>query len=204
MRATVSPVVSLNTKSGNCIGSAGHPLPHVRLKFAEDGEILVGGATLLGYTGSTECPLTDGYWPTGDRGYLDEQGFLHISGRKKNIFITSFGRNVSPEWVERELTLYPAIAQAAVFGEARPWNVAVIVPRGNLPAVADEIEQAIADANAQLPDYARVRRWIPASTPFTPRNGQMTPNGRLRRDAIRALYQFQIDSLYEETNDAVL
>lgn len=197
-------VVSLNMKSRACIGSAGHPLPHVRLAFAEDGEILVGGATLLGYTGNTECPLADGYWPTGDRGYLDEQGFLHITGRKKNLFITSFGRNVSPEWVERELTLYPTIAQAAVFGEARPWNVAVIVPRGNLPAVADEIEQAIADANTQLPDYARVRRWIRANAPFTPQNGQMTPNGRLRRDAIRALYQFQIDSLYEETNDAVL
>jgi long-chain acyl-CoA synthetase len=197
-------VVSLNTKSGNCIVSAGRPLPHVRLKFAEDGEILAGGATLLGYTGNTDCPLADGYLPTGDRGYLDEQGFLHITGRKKNIFITSFGRNVSPEWVERELTLCPAIAQAAVFGEARPWNVAVIVPRGSMPAIADEIEQAIADANAQLPDYARVRQWVPAHAPFTPQNGQMTPNGRLRRNAIRELYQFQIDSLYEETNDAVL
>jgi len=197
-------VVSLNTKSGNCLGSAGRPLPHVRLKFAEDGEILAGGATLLGFTGNTECPLADGFWPTGDRGYLDEQGFLHITGRKKNIFITSFGRNVSPEWVERELTLYPAIAQAAVFGEARPWNVAVVVPREPLQECAEAIDLAIADANSRLPDYARVRQWIPAHAPFTPRNGQMTPNGRLRRDAIRALYQFQIDSLYEETNDAVL
>jgi hypothetical protein len=106
--------------------------------------------------------------------------------------------------VERELTLYPVIAQAAVFGEARPWNVAVIVPRGPLKECAEAIDLAIADANSRLPDYARVRQWIPAHAPFTPRNGQMTPNGRLRRDAIRALYQFQIDSLYEETNDAVL
>jgi long-subunit acyl-CoA synthetase (AMP-forming) len=179
-------------------------LPHVRLKFSEDGEILAGGATLLGYTGNTECSLAEGYWPTGDRGYLDEHGFLHITGRKKNIFITSFGRNVSPEWVERELTLYPAIAQAVVFGEARPWNVAVIVPRDSLKELSEAIDLAIADANNRLPDYARVRRWILAHAPFTPQNGQMTPNGRLRRDAIQALYQFQIDSLYEETNDAVL
>jgi long-subunit acyl-CoA synthetase (AMP-forming) len=197
-------VVSLNTRAGSRIGSAGRPLPHVHLKFAEDDEILVSGATLLGYTGNTPCPLADGFWPTGDRGYLDTQGYLHITGRKKNIFITSFGRNVSPEWVERELTLHPAIAQAALFGEARPWNVAVIVPRGPLPEVAAAIDIAIADTNSRLPDYAQVRQWIPAQAPFTPQNGQMTPNGRLRRDAIGALYQSRIDSLYEETHDAVL
>jgi long-subunit acyl-CoA synthetase (AMP-forming) len=197
-------VVSLNTREGTRVGSAGLPLPHVHLKFAEDGEILVGGATLLGYTGDTPCPLQEGFWPTGDRGYLDAQGYLHVTGRKKNIFITSFGRNVSPEWVERELTLHPAIAQAALFGEARPWNTAVIVPRGPQPQVADAIEAAIADANSRLPDYAQVRQWIAAQAPFTPRNGQLTPNGRLRRDVIWSQYQSRIDCLYEETQDVVL
>jgi long-subunit acyl-CoA synthetase (AMP-forming) len=91
-----------------------------------------------------------------------------------------------------------------VFGEARPWNVAVVVPRKPLQECAEAIDLAIADANSRLPDYARVRQWIPAHSPFTPQNGQVTPNGRLRHDAIGALYQFQIDSLYEETNDAVL
>lgn len=192
-------VVALNTESERCVGSVGKPLPHARLKFATDGEILVAGATLLGYTGN--APVSDEFWPTGDIGYLDEQGFLHLTGRKKNIFITSFGRNVSPEWVERELTLHPAIAQAAVFGEARPWNVAVIVPRGNAPETISAVNQAIAEANSVLPDYARVKYWLPAQTPFLPQNGQLTANGRLKREAIWALYQTGIEQLYKEKSD---
>src|SRR5574340_82118 len=193
-------VVALNTEAEHRIGSVGKPLPHARVKFAEDGEILVAGATLLGYTG--DAPLQpDGFWPTGDIGHLDEEGFLHLTGRKKNIFITSFGRNVSPEWVERELTLHPAIAQAAVFGEARPWNVAVIVPRGATPEALAAVNQAIDEANRVLPDYARVKHWIPAQTPFLPQNGQLTANGRLKRDAIWRLYQTSIEQLYRETSE---
>jgi long-subunit acyl-CoA synthetase (AMP-forming) len=186
-------VVSLNTPRARRIGSVGKPLPHVTIKFAEDGEILVSGATLLGYIGAAAVPAGE-FWPTGDIGNLDEEGFLHLSGRKKNIFITSFGRNVSPEWVERELTLHPAIAQAAVFGEARPYNVDVIVPRGNAPEAA--INQAIAEANLVLPDYAQVKSWLPATAPFLPQNGQLTANGRLKRDAILAQYHVVIDKFY--------
>lgn len=193
-------VVALNTENGRCIGSVGKPLAHAQVKFAEDGEILVAGATLLGYTG--DAPLQPGkFWPTGDTGHLDEDGFLHLTGRKKNIFITSFGRNVSPEWVERELTLHPAIAQAAVFGEARPWNVAVIVPRGNSPEIIHAINQAIVEANSVLPDYARVKYWLPAQAPFLPQNGQLTANGRLKRAAIWQLYQTSIEQLYKEKSD---
>jgi long-subunit acyl-CoA synthetase (AMP-forming) len=96
--------------------------------------------------------------------------------------------------VERELTLHPAIAQAAVFGEARPYNVAVIVPRGNVPEAA--INQAIAEANLVLPDYAQVKSWLIATAPFMPQNGQLTANGRLKRDAILTQYQSAIDIFY--------
>ncbi|MDO8350885.1 MAG: AMP-binding protein [Gallionella sp.] len=184
--------VTFNTESDRLIGSVGKPLPHVRLKIAGDGEILVAGATLLSYTDGEPVPE---FWPTGDIGHLDHDGFLHLGGRKKNIFITSYGRKVSPEWVERELTLHPAIAQAAVFGEARPWNVAVIVPRGNSPEVVAAVNQAIADANHVLPDYAQVKCWLPALTPFLPQNGQLTANGRLKREAIWAQYQTAIEQL---------
>ncbi|MDD4928058.1 MAG: AMP-binding protein [Gallionella sp.] len=184
-------VVSLNTEDDHCMGSVGKPLPHTRLKFSDDGEILVSGATLLGYTGGEPVPE---FWPTGDIGHLDEKGFLHLTGRKKNIFITSFGRNVSPEWVERELTLHPAIGQAAVFGEARPWNVAVIVPRAH--ATEDAVNQAIAEANHVLPDYAQVKCWLAAKMPFLPQNGQLTANGRIKREAILAEYQTAIEQLY--------
>lgn len=197
-------VVSLNTPQADRTGAAGKLLPHVRIAFSEDGEILAGGAALLGYTGQPASQPVPALWPTGDLGYLDAEGYLHITGRKKNVFITSYGRNVAPEWVERELTLYPCIAQAAVFGESRPWNVAVIVARGELNEVAPEIARAIADANSRLPDYARISRWIAATTPFTPGNHQLTPNGRLRRAAIFEAYQARIETLYEETDDVVL
>ncbi len=193
-------VVALNTRSARRPGSVGRPLPHVRVSFAPDGEILVSGAGPVGFAGEPEAPAP-GPWRTGDLGRLDADGYLHITGRKKNLFITSFGRNVAPEWVERELTLLRAVAQAALFGEGRPWNVAVIVPR--CPLEPEFIERAIAEANAELPDYARVRAWIRADAPFTPENGQLTVNGRLKRDAILAAYRDRIDQLYREELDGV-
>jgi long-subunit acyl-CoA synthetase (AMP-forming) len=120
---------------------------------------------------------------------------VHLSGRRKNVFITSYGRNVSPEWVESELTARAPIAQAALFGEARPWNVAVIVPRRpGLPA--RDIAAAVAETNTALPDYARVAQWLLASEPFTPANGLLTTNGRVRRAAIWQRYGAAIDDCY--------
>ena len=192
-------VVALNTP-GNCrVGSVGRPLPHISISFAADGEILVGGSAMLGYLGQGEAQQP---WATGDLGYLDAEGFLHLTGRKKSIFITSFGRNVAPEWVERELELHPAIAQAAVFGEARPFAAAVIVPRPGADGSA--IEAALAQSNHTLPDYARIGRWVPAREPFTPVNGQLTANGRLKREAIRFTYAAAIEVLYQEGIHAVL
>lgn len=196
-----SSVVAVNAPGVRKPGSVGKPLPHVRLRFAADGEILVGGAVFEGYLGLDEKPDAEGYWPTGDTGYLDDEGYLHLTGRKKNMFITSFGRNVAPEWVERELTIQPAIAQAMVFGEARPWNVAIIVPR-LLPGMelAEALPQAVAAANQSLPDYARIGKWLIASEPFTPQNNLLTSNGRLRRAEILARYGAAVDQLYEESN----
>ena len=192
-------VVAVNAPGANRPGSVGKPLPHVRLKFAQDGEISVAGPVFAGYLGQQECPDAEGYWPTGDTGYLDAEGYLHLTGRKRNMFITSFGRNVAPEWVERELTIHPAIAQAAVFGEARPWNAAVIVPRPLPNAdMANAVAEAIAAANQLLPDYARVGKWITAGEPFTLHNGLLTSNGRLRRSEIMSRYEAQINELYRQ------
>ena len=192
-------VVALNAPGCNKPGSVGRPLPHVRLKFADDGEIKVGGAVFSGYLGLAESADAEGFWSTGDMGYLDDEGYLHLSGRKKNMFITSFGRNVAPEWVERELTIHPAIAQAAVFGEAQPWNAAVLVPRP-LPGVEmkSAVDEALAAANQALPDYARIKKWVVASEPFTPQNGLLTANGRLRRDEIWSRYEAAVGKLYED------
>ena len=194
-------VVTLNTFEHCKLGSVGKPLPHVQVSLAEDNEIMVKGSTLIGYLGETGIADTD-TWATGDIGYMDDEGFLYISGRKKNMFITSYGRNVSPEWVERELCLSPHIRQAAIYGEARPWNAAVIV--ANPQSTMFQIQNAIQEVNASLPDYARVGKWIPADASFSPGNDQLTPNGRLKRDAIYACYAEKIRYLYKESDHAVL
>jgi len=191
-------VVALNTSAHCCLGSVGKPLPHVSVSFSADGEILVSGSTFLGYLGQ-QPPAQP--WPTGDIGYMDHEGFLHVTGRKKSLFITSFGRNVAPEWVERELTQHPAIAQAAVFGEAKPFNVAVIVIRQGFSTL--HANTAVQLANQALPDYARIHSWIIAETPFTSINQQMTANGRLKREAILANYADALESLYQEETDVV-
>jgi long-subunit acyl-CoA synthetase (AMP-forming) len=188
-------VVALNVPGRDRAGSVGRPLPHVRLRFAADGEIEVAGSLFQEYLGTQETPH-DAFWPTGDIGHLDESGFLHLTGRKKNMFITSFGRNVAPEWIERELTLSPAIAQAVVFGEARPWNVALILPRAG--ATRAEVEAGVRSANRELPDYARVSAWIAANEAFAVMNGQLTATGRPRRVEILKVYGARIGALYED------
>lgn len=187
-------VVTLNTRRAHRPGTAGRPLPHVEIRVSPEQEVLVRGALFDGYVG--DDTRSERWYATGDRGTLDSDGFLRLTGRSRHVFITSHGRNVSPEWIESELTAQPAIAQAWVHGEARPWNAAVIVPRERRTAV--EIDAAIAAVNATLPDYARVTRWIPAAAPFSASTGELTANGRLRRDALLARYAMQLHSLYPE------
>jgi long-chain acyl-CoA synthetase len=176
-------VVSLN-RPGDDGAGVGRPLPHVRVRIA-DGEVLVGTRAFLGYVGdalprpATAAPLPE--FATGDLGRLDGNGHLHLEGRRKNLLITSFGRNVAPEWVESLLLAEPAIAQAVVFGDGMPWLCALLVAA---PAAADEaLAAAVARVNASLPDYARIAGWRPAA-PFSSENGLATGNGRPRRSAI--------------------
>jgi long-subunit acyl-CoA synthetase (AMP-forming) len=186
-------VVALNTPGAQRTGSVGRPLAHARVRIDDDAQIRVSGPAASGYV---DAPVREHREiATGDLGHLDEDGFLYIHGRRKNVFITSFGRNVSPDWVEAELVRERWIAQAAVFGEARPWNVAVVVPA---PGAGAADVQAVMDAiNRALPDYARVTEWLVADEPFTPANGLLTANGRNRRAAIWARYRTRIDACYE-------
>jgi long-chain acyl-CoA synthetase len=187
-------VVTLNTVNSSKIGSVGKALLHVTIKLSEDHEILVKGQHFLGYTNADSTKL-DEWLATGDIGEIDADGFVYIKGRKKNIFITSFGRNVSPEWVESVLLNADCIAQVCVFGEAKPWNVALIVPKPT--ATQQEIQQAIDIANTHLPDYACIKQWLTAE-PFTPANQQLTANGRLKREVIWQKYQTIILDLYKD------
>ena len=103
------------------------------------------------------------------------------------MYITAWGRNVSPEWLESELVQHPLIAQAFVWGEGRVQGAAVLVPR-RADASPAELERAVAEVNAGLPDYARVAAVLPADEPFTVANGLLTGNGRPRREALMQRY----------------
>jgi len=193
-------VVALSLPGADRPGSVGRPLPGVRVSVTAGGELVVHDRLFLGYLGGS-APPPEG-WRTGDLGYLDAEGFLYLTGREKTAYATAFGRNVAPEWVESELTGHPLIAQAAVFGEARPFNVAVIVPRG--PATPAEVGAAMRWVGSRLPDYARVGGWVLADEPFTAANGLATGAGSLRRDAIGARYHARIEAIYEEDRRAIL
>lgn len=178
-------VQTLNLPGAARAGSAGRALPHARLRIAADGEVEVAGSLFSGYLGSIQAPPA--WWPTGDLGTLDADGFLHIQGRKKHVLITAFGRNVSPEWVETALRGENAIAQAVVLGDGEPALCAVLWPtRPDLPDTA--LQAAVDAANDTLPDYARIERWVRGRADFSAASGLATANGRPQRAAILHLH----------------
>jgi len=187
-------VVCLNTPRARRLGSVGRVLPHAQLRVDMHGEIRVSGQVMLGYVGQPQRHPVDEY-ATGDLGDVDADGYVYVRGRERNVFITSMGRNVSPEWPESELVSEPAIAQAFVHGEARPYPIALIVPsQPDVDAIV--IQRAVEAANARLPCYARVHRWLRVTMPFSATNQLLTANGRLRRDAIERRYATQVADLY--------
>lgn len=182
-------VVAVNTPQQSRMGSVGKPLPHVQCRIEVDGEIILRNPAILGYTGGEPW---QGEYATGDLGALDADGFLTIHGRKKNLLITAYGRNVSPEWPESLLMAQPEIAQACVYGDGQASVSALLVPAQE----GADIGAAVLRANAQLPEYARIGQWQ-CSQPFSVSNGTMTGNGRLRRDTI-------LSTLSKELNDGFL
>lgn len=198
-------VVSLNRPGDEATADddVGRPLDHVRIAVVDD-ELQISSRAFLGYldqpvdpapadsaadTAPASAAVT---FSTGDLGHLDANGHLHLSGRRKNLLITSFGRNISPEWVEAALLSQPQILQAVVTGDAQPALSAILVP---MPGVsAEALDAAVATANANLPDYARIGGWI-STTPFTLQNGLATGNGRPMRHAILQKFAGQLDEL---------
>ena len=185
-------VVSVNVPFADRIGSVGRALPGTDVRVAADGEVQVAGRS------DERDPGTTASWiPTGDIGSIDANGYLFVSGRKDSLIITSFGRNVSPEWPESLLLAHPDIEGAAVFGEGRPFLAAVLNTR--TASVSDaSIDSAVRAVNRQLPDYARIGAWYRAPDRFTAQNGMVTANGRVRRSAIWARYAGELNALFEQ------
>ncbi|WP_339672919.1 AMP-binding protein [Dasania marina] len=187
-------VVSLNTSQQYQPASVGQPLAQLQLSI-EQGEVVVAGNCMLGYANESAS-----WYPrkiyTGDLGSIDARGFLQINGRKKNLLISSYGRNINPEWPESELLANNAIAECVVFGDAQPYCVALITPRMAATSEA-AIQQCIDKVNQQLPDYARLQAWQLLPQPLSHCPDLTTANGRPKRDAIAKHYSELIESLYQ-------
>ena len=190
-------VLALNTPEHERIGSVGKVLSNRSIRMTGDGEIEVKNNHLPHYLEkSGEPEATDSEWlATGDLGHLDGDGFLYLDGRKKNVLITSFGRNISPEWPESLLLGSGLFKQAMVIGDGQAKLGALLVTAKD--DLSDEvIDSAITRANQDLPDYAQIGPWMLTKEPFSPGNGLATANGRLKRDLIKNRFNNQIELLY--------
>ncbi len=214
-----SPVISANPPNRIKIRTVGPPMDGVDVRIAEDGEILVRGASVMkGYWNDPEATkrtIENGWLHTGDIGERDADGYLLITDRKRDFIKNSGGDMISPARVEGQLVLQAAIGQAMVYGDNRPYLVALVVPRQEflesftkarklpsdpLPqdgALHKAIANAVDHANKDLPVCERVRRFMIAAEPFSIQNGMMTPTLKIKRHAIRQAYGEALAGLYE-------
>jgi long-chain acyl-CoA synthetase len=199
------PVISCNRpRAGVRMDTVGPPLKDTEVRIAEDGEIMVRGENVMhGYWRSPEESarvLQDGWLATGDVGHLDDKGRIVITDRKKDLIVNDKGDNVSPQRVEGMLTLQPEIAQAMVYGDRRPYLVALLVPdpdMARLPDVEQRLRAAIDRVNAELSVIEKVRRFVVADEPFSIDNEQLTPSMKIRRHVIKQAYSERLDALYK-------
>ena len=189
-------VISLNTSPNN-IGSVGKVLPHQQIKINPDNEIMVSGHLFLGYIGqSQKAVMNDNKWyATGDLGSLDENGNLTIIGRKKKVIINSYGRNISPEWLEAELSSINDIYQCVVYGEARPYLTAICVTAITKETLWEKVNQL----NQSLPDYAQIKKLIISQQAFTVENKMLNASGTLNLQQIFLHYKQQLKAIYANT-----
>jgi long-chain acyl-CoA synthetase len=216
------PVISVNGPGRVKLHTVGRPIAGMEVEIADDGEILVRGESVMrGYwrdEAATRETLRGGWLHTGDIGVIDEDGFLQITDRKKDLIVNSGGDNVAPQRVEGVLALQPEIAQVIVYGDRRPHLVALIVPdaeaarayaRANgCPAASLEqlvedsgfqhtIGDAVDRANQRLSVIERVRHFRLLPEPFTIENGTMTPTLKLKRQLIYRVHEDLFESLYQ-------
>ncbi|WP_414901135.1 AMP-dependent synthetase/ligase [Sphingomonas flavalba] len=216
------PVISCNRPAaGLKMDTVGPPLPDTEVRIADDGEILVRGELVMhGYwrnPAETDRVLIDGWLHTGDIGELDAAGRIRITDRKKDLIINDKGDNVAPQKVEGILTLQPEVLQAMIYGDRRPYIVALIVPdpewtaewaiandyRCDFRALADNpqyraaVMAAVDRVNQELSVVEKIRRIIIADEPFTVENAQMTPSMKVRRHILRDVYGARLDALYK-------
>ena len=213
---------SLNVRSAQKIGSVGRPIPGTRIKIAPDGEVLVKGAVVMkGYwqndAATKECMTEDGYFKTGDLGTIDDDGYLSIVGRKKEIIVTSGGKNVAPEVLEDRLRAHPLISQCMVVGDNQPFIAALITldpdsikswVKSNKkagaaiadlttdPALIDVIQTAVDEANKAVSRAESIRKFTILPQDFTIADGQLTAKLSVKRHVVNQQFAQEIADLF--------
>jgi long-chain acyl-CoA synthetase len=216
-----SPVITISTLAHHRRGSCGRAIPGVEVRIAEDGEILTRGPHVMaGYYRSEAASaevLHGGWLATGDLGRLDDEGFLYITGRKKEILVTLGGKNIAPVYLESLLTEDPLIAQALIVGDGQPFLTALIVPNFDVfkfqlqerglgalplaealvhPEVAAMFRARIDRRLAAVSPHEQVGKFTLLARPFTIDAGELTPKLSLRRHEIAAHYAAKIEAMY--------
>jgi long-chain acyl-CoA synthetase len=199
--------LTLNRPQAYRFGTVGRALPGAEIAIGDDGEILARGPALArgywtGALGSAQPILDDdGWFHTGDVGTLDEQGYLRITDRKKDLLITAGGKNVAPQRIEGLIARSPWIARAVVVGDRRPYLVALlVVDREAIRAAGLDprraAEEAIAAANAQLGSFESIKRFAILDEDLTVERGELTPTSKVRRRVVERTRRTVVDSLY--------
>jgi long-chain acyl-CoA synthetase len=219
-----SPVIALNTPVAQRMGSVGKPLPNVELKFAEDGELLTRGpAVFPGYwqkpEANAECFDPQGWFKTGDIAHLDEDGFLYITDRKKELLKTSGGKLVAPQPIESKLKNSMLVAQAALVGDRHKFISALISPnfaaleewarrngieaksRAELvsdPRVTSLYGELVSEVNFGLANFETLKRFRVVAEEWTQETGELTPSMKLKRRVITERYAAVVAELYAD------
>jgi long-chain acyl-CoA synthetase len=218
-----SPVIASNRPARPKPGTVGPPLPGVEVRIASDGEIQARGALVMkGYWRAPELTArtvdADGWLSTGDIGKLDEDGYLSVTDRKKEIIVTAQGKNVAPQPLENALKRMPLISQAVVVGDRRPYLAALIVPDFELlkrlgvkletgagsraeqishPAVVAAMEEEIRRATARFAHHEQIHRFLLLERELSQEAGELTPTLKLKRRVIQETFAGAIEALYE-------
>jgi long-chain acyl-CoA synthetase len=223
-----SPVISFNRKSNYKIATVGLPIPGVEVKIAQDGEVLTRGPLVMrGYwknSAATAEAIRDGWLYTGDLGEIDSDGFLSITGRKKELLVLSNGKKVVPSYIEGLLIADECIDQAAISGEGRNFLTALIVPhwdnlrrafrteRINLddqppsvltkhPGVISFLEHRIDTALKDVANWEHVRKFVIMAEPFSVANDELTVSLKLRRNVVLAHHAAELEALYRDSDE---
>jgi len=204
---------SCNLVGKTKLGTVGPPIPGIEVKLADDGEILIRGPNVFaGYFREPEATaeaLSDGWLRSGDLGAFDGDGFLSITGRKKEIIITAGGKNIAPKNIEAALKQAPVIAEAVVIGDRRKFLTALITldeaaarklaPAGELaraPEIEAAVQRQIDEVNRELARVEQIKKFSILSRPFGIDTGELTPTMKLKRKVIAQKYEREISAMY--------